>query len=138
MKDRGFTLIEVSIVMVVMSILAMVALPSVKLAVKRRDEMELRRVLRNTREAIDRYWRDKDRVSPGGIDALKYPKSLQVLVDEKYLRVIPIDPMSGKREWRIISSTDEPDSEETNGDNVWDIKSLSEGVAIDGSKYSEW
>ena len=138
MNKRGFTLVEISIVIVVMSILAMVALPSIKLTVKRRDEMELKRVLRKTRDAIDRYWKDQDKINSRGLDALKYPKDLETLVDKKYLRNIPTDPITGKKEWRFISSTDDKDSKVTNGDNVWDLRSTSEELAINGSKYSEW
>jgi len=138
MNKKGLTLVEVSIVVVIMSILAMIALPSVQLSVKRGDEIELKRVLRKTREAIDKYWENQNKITPGGIDGLKYPKDLQTLLDNKILRNLPVDPMTGEGEWHFISSTDDKDSKETNGDNIWNLRSISEDLAIDGTEYSTW
>lgn len=135
---RGLTLVELAIVLGVLSILAGIALPAVRMNVRRADELELRSSLRQMREAIDRCFRERDEASPGGIDALKYPASLAQLVEEKYLRSIPRDPFSGKAEWRTISSTDGPDSRESNGDNVWDVRSTSEELGLDGTPLAEW
>jgi general secretion pathway protein G len=138
LNRRGITLIEVAIVMVVLGIMASVALPAVRMSVVRSDELALKRELRQIREAIDRYFTDRDEESPDGIDALKYPPSLTELVEKRYLRRIPLDPMTNKAEWRLISSTDDPDSKVTNGDNVWDVRSLSEERSLDDQPYGEW
>ena len=138
MNRRGLTLVEVSIVITIMAILAMIALPSMKLTVKRGDELELKRVLRNTREAIDRYYKQQEEINGGGIEALNYPKNFEAMIEAKVLRTIPVDPIAGKAEWRFISSTDDILSKETNGDNLWDLRSLSEDTAINETLYSSW
>lgn len=137
-ERSGLTLVELAIVLTVMTILAGVALPAVQMNVRRADELELKASLRIMRDAIDRCFRERDEISPGGIDALKYPGTLDQLVEEKYLRQIPRDPFTGKAEWRTISSTDDLDSRETNADNVWDVRSLSEEVGMDGTPIAEW
>lgn len=134
----GLTLVELAVVLTVLTIIAGVALPAVQMNVRRADELELKASLRTMRDAIDRCFRERDEISPGGIDALKYPKNLDQLVAEKYLRSIPRDPFTGTAEWRTISSTDDTESRESNEDNVWDVRSLSEEVGIDGTEVSQW
>lgn len=137
-RRSGLTLVETAISVAVLSILALVALPGMKLAAKRADEYELRAALRAMRSAIDRHFDAEHALNPGGIDALKYPKSLEALIERRLLRRIPEDPLSGKAEWRFIASTDPPDSRYTTGDNVWDVRTLSEATALDGTRYDTW
>jgi general secretion pathway protein G len=147
---KGHTLVELIATVTILSILAMGALPLARISVKRQKESELRRSLREMREAIDRY---KDAADRGFIEVKLgtdgYPPNLETLVkgvtqlnttDKKlrFLRRVPIDPMMGKAEWGMRSSQDSPDSNSYGGQNVYDIYSKSAGLALDGSKYSEW
>jgi general secretion pathway protein G len=147
---RGLTLVELIATVTIVSILSLAALPLTKISVKRQKEMELRRDLREMREAIDRY---KDFADRGFIEvkfgADGYPPDLETLVkgvnqlnaiDKKlrFLRRIPIDPMTGKPEWGLRSSQDSPDSTSFGGQNVYDVYSKSQGMGLDGSKYAEW
>lgn len=138
MRRAGLTLVETAISVAVLAALALVALPGMKLAAQRAEEYELRAALRQIRAAIDRHFDAEHALNPGGIDALKYPKSLDALVEKRYLRRIPEDPVTGRAEWRTIASTDPPDSRHGSNDNVWDVRSLSEGVAIDGTRHDAW
>ncbi|QMV20398.1 general secretion pathway protein GspG [Granulicella sp. 5B5] len=138
---------ELIIVIAVLSILATMALPAVKIEVKRRKERELRRDLWMMRDAIDRY---KDVADLGGIqtkaDSNNYPPDLQTLVDGvdvkdkrmRFLRSIPTDPMTGNTDWGLRSNQDEPDSDSFGGQNVFDVYSKSDGTGLDGTKYNTW
>jgi len=149
-STRGFTLTEMVIVCVLLSILAGAALPVVKYTVKRSREADLRLALRDMRNAIDEYKRYSDAgLIPVDLGADGYPKELDVLVkgvelvgqvDKKarFLRRIPIDPMTGKQEWGVRSYTDEPDSTLTDGNDAFDVYSLSTGTGLDGVPYSKW
>ncbi len=147
---NGHTLVELIATVTIISILAMGALPLARISVKRQKESELRHSLREMRDAIDHY---KDAADRGFIEVKVgtdgYPPDLEVLVkgvtqlnttDKKlrFLRRIAIDPMTGKAEWGLRSSQDSPDSTSYGGQNVYDVYSKTTGIALDGSKYSEW
>jgi general secretion pathway protein G len=149
-SSKGLTLVELIATVTIISILAMGALPLAKISIKRQKELELRRALREMREAIDRY---KDAADHNFIEVKLgtdgYPPDLETLVkgvtqvnstDKKlrFLRRIPIDPMTGKAEWAMRSSQDSPDSTSFGGQNVYDVYSKSAGTALDESKYSDW
>ena len=149
-RNHGHTLVELIATVSIISILAMGALPLARISIKRQKETELRHDLREMRDAIDRY---KDAADRGFIEVKLgtdgYPPDLETLVkgvtqrnttDKKlrFLRRVPIDPMTGKPEWGLRSSQDSPDSNSYGGQNVYDVYSKSTGEALDGSKYSEW
>jgi general secretion pathway protein G len=151
---NGYTFVEVLVVAVILLILASAAMPLARVTMQRQREVELRRTLREIRTAIDRY---KDAADQGVIAATdlrpgneNYPPTLEVLVEGvtkagdatgvklKFLRRIPVDPMTGKAEWGMRSYQDKPDSTSWGGQNVYDVHTKSEGTALDGTKYSEW
>ena len=145
--EAGLTLVELIIVIAILSILAMSALPVARFEVKRRKERELRRDLWEMRAAIDAY---KDAADKGAFqikaDSLGYPPDLETLVNGvdvqgkkvRFLRSIPMDPMTGSNEWGLRSNQDDPDSDSFGGQNVFDVHSKSTGTALDGTKYSTW
>jgi len=141
-KARGLTLIELVISIAILSILAGMAMPLAENGMKRAREMELRETLRGVRKSIDRYYDQMDRDAPTRPEEEKYPKSLQDLVEKKILRKVPLDPITGKDDWIIISYTDKFDEEayiiNENPENVFDIRSRSEEEALDGSKFISW
>ena len=122
-------------------------MPIVRVRVKREKETELRRYLWEMRDAIDRY---KDAADRGAfqtkVDSLGYPPDLQTLVDGvdvqgkklRFLRRIPVDPMTGDTEWGQRSNQDDADSTSWGGQNVFDVYTKSEGTALDGTKYNTW
>jgi general secretion pathway protein G len=122
-------------------------LPVARFQVKRQNERELKRDLWMMRDAIDKY---KDAADRGAfqtkLESQGYPPDLQTLVTGvevqgkklKFLRRIPVDPMTGKAEWGIRSMKDDPDSDSFSGDSVFDVYSKSQGTALDGTKYSKW
>lgn len=135
-------------------IIASAAMPLARVTVQRQREAELRRALRDMRTAIDRY---KDAVDTGQIGSVDiragsegYPADLDVLVEGvgvandasgrklKFLRRIPVDPMTGSTEWGKRAYQDRPDSMSWGGQNVYDVYSLSEGTALDGTRYRDW
>ena len=137
----GFTLIELVIVMAVLAILASVAMPLVRVSVKKGKELELRRDLRIIRQAIDKYKENYDKhlyKKEEEVDRSGYPKTLEELVEKKILRRIPIDPFTANADWITRSYTDDPETSITDGKDVFDIKSAAEANAMDGTKYSEW
>jgi len=155
----GLTLVEMVVVMAVLSILAAVSMPILRVSVKRAKEMELRRDLRTMRDALDAYKKlyDDGRIlrEAGGSG---YPKTLEVLVNGvdltntapvnpgetqlptkiKLLRSIPTDPMTGSKDWGMRSNADDPDTTTWGGQDVFDVFSRSDATALDGTKYSEW
>lgn len=148
----GFTLIELIVVVVIIAVLAAVALPVAQTSMQRADEVELRRALRQLRNAIDAY-RDFTMEHKIEMDDDRYflPKSLDELVDgleyrdkegnrriERFLRRIPMDPMSHTREWGLRSFQDKRDSSQWGGENIWDVYCLSEKTALDGTPYRSW
>ena len=138
---KGFTLIELVIVMAVLAILASVAMPLARVSVKRGKEIELRQNLRIMRQAVDKYKENYDKhlyKNEEEIDRSGYPKTLEELVEKKLLRRIPIDPFTGKADYITTSYTDDPESSFSDGKDVYDVMSASDRIALDGTKYSEW
>ena len=147
--ERGFTLAEMVMVVALVSMLAGMVLPVAKFTVKRQKEAELRLALRQMRNAIDEYKRLSDQgMIPIKVGGEGYPEELEILVEgvelvgqetkRKFLRRIPRDPMTGETEWGLRSYQDEPDSDSWGRQNVYDVYSLSDGTAIDGTKYKDW
>ncbi|NJL28603.1 MAG: prepilin-type N-terminal cleavage/methylation domain-containing protein [Thermoanaerobaculia bacterium] len=150
LSRRGYTLIELVMVCVVLTTLAAVSFPVAKYTVKRSKELELRQALRQMRNAIDEYKRLSDvGLIPIDLGTDGYPSELELLVEgvdlvgqidvrKKFLRRIPTDPMTGEAEWGLRSYQDDFDSDSWGGENVYDVYSLSEGVGLNGIPYSEW
>jgi general secretion pathway protein G len=146
-SESGVTLVELIIVTAMIAVLATAAVPAVRFTVKRQKERELRADLWEMRRAIDAY---KDAADKGGIqtkaDSNNYPPDLQTLVDGvdiqdhkvRFLRKIPMDPMTKSTEWGLRSNQDEPDADSFGGQNVYDVYSKSTGTALDGTKYNTW
>lgn len=146
----GFTIAELVMVCALMAILASVALPIAKFTAKRSKEADLRLSLRLMREAIDEYKRYSDAgLIPIDLGTDGYPKELEVLVEGvdlvgqvdrkvKFLRRVPVDPMTGETEWGLRSYQDEWDSTSWGGENVYDVYSLSEGTGLNGVAYAQW
>ena len=148
-REGGFTLAEIVMVAGLLAILATMVLPVAKFTVKRRKEAELRLALRQMRTAIDEYKRLSDQgMIPIELGTEGYPPDLETLVEgvdlvgqevkRKFLRRIPVDPMTKEAEWGMRSYQDDADSTSWGGENLWDVYSLSDGTAIDGSKYKDW
>jgi len=153
--QRGVTLVELVSVTAILLVLAGLALPVAHTMVKRQKELELRQALRQIREALDRFQFDAQRY-PGirqrylnATNQEGYPEELDLLVEGadigdaagttiKYLRRIPVDPMTGKREWGTRSSRDQPDALFSDGINIFDVHTLSDKVGLDGTRYQEW
>jgi general secretion pathway protein G len=146
-QQRGFTLIELIVAIFIMGILAGVAVPIVRIQIKRAKEIELRRDLWEMRDAIDRY---KDAADRGAfrtkVGSENYPPDLQTLVDGvdvsgkklRFLRKVPTDPMTGSTEWGMRSVQDDPKSDSWGGQDVFDVYSKSEGTALNGTQYKDW
>jgi general secretion pathway protein G len=150
----GYTFVELLVVAALVSLLASAALPLARVTVQRQREIELHRSLREMRIAIDHY---KDAADGGMIAATElklgnegYPTDLDVLVEGipasgdatgrklKFLRRVPRDPLTGETEWGKRSYQDKPDSRSWGGQNVYDVYSLADGTALDGTKYQDW
>lgn len=153
-SEDGYTFIELLVVSTIVLILASAVMPLAKVTATRAREAELRRDLREIRTAIDRF---KDAADLGQIAPLElkagnenYPADLQTLVDGvaanndatgrklKFLRKVPVDPMTHSTEWGLRSYQDSPDARSWGGSNVFDIYTTFEGTALDGSKYRDW
>ena len=151
---HGYTFVEVLMVATILMVLASAVMPLVRVTVQRQKEVELRRTLREMRTAIDRY---KDAVDQGLIGALDvrpgsegYPPDLETLVvgvtvandasgrKLKFLRRVPVDPMTGGTEWGLRAYQDKPDATSWGGQNVYDVYSKSEGTGLDGTRYRSW
>jgi general secretion pathway protein G len=150
---RGITYLELVATAAILMILASAVLPMGKVAVRREREIELRRELRIMREAINRYKLAVDQGQIGGTDVKLgsegYPEDLETLVKGvkrvgtvdrklKFLRRIPVDPMTGTAEWGLRCYQDDPDSTSWCGDNVWDVYSKSTAKGLDGTTYNTW
>jgi general secretion pathway protein G len=147
LAERGLTLIELIVTVAILAILASAAVPVARFKVKRDRERELRRDLWEMRDAIDHY---KDAADRGAfqtkVDSQNYPPDLETLVNGvdvqgkkvRFLRRIPVDPMTGKAEWGMRSMQDDPTSDTFGGQSVFDVYSKSQGTALDGTKYSDW
>ena len=146
-NERGLTLVELIVAIAILAILAGAAVPLARTTVRRSKERELRRDLWEMRDAIDRY---KDAADRGAfqikVGTEGYPPDLETLVKGidsngkklRFLRRIPVDPMTGNTEWGMRSMQDEPDSTSWGGQNVFDVYTKAPGTALDGTKYSEW
>jgi general secretion pathway protein G len=143
----GFTLIELIVATAILVILTGMAVPTVRVTIKREKERELRQDLWEMRDAIDRY---KDTADRGGfqikVGSEGYPPDLDSLVKGvdvggkkiKFLRRIPIDPMTNSSEWGMRSMQDDPDSDSWGGQNVFDVFTKSTGTGLDGTQYKDW
>ena len=153
-SDRGFSFVELLVVTTIILILASAVQPLAKVTIQRTREAELRRVLREMRMAIDKF---KDSADAGMIPTTElkansegYPPDLETLVDGvsvandasgrrlRFLRRIPVDPITGSPEWGLRAYQDKPDSTTWGGQNVYDVYSKSQGTALDGTKYRDW
>ena len=146
-RARGFTLVELIIATTIMVILTGMALPLARVTIAREKEHELRYDLWMMRDAIDRY---KDQADRGAfqikVDSQGYPPDLDTLVQGvdsngkklKFLRRVPVDPMTGKPEWGMRSMQDDSTSDSWGEQNVFDVYTKSEGTALDGTKYKDW
>ncbi len=158
-KLRGFTLVELLVAVALLALLASAVLPFTRMTAQRTREIELRRNLRTIRTAIDDYKKHYDKAIElkklMAVENLSgYPRTLELLVEgddfgglygskRKFLRRIPADPMNPPApgqppQWGLRSYSDQPDSTNWGREDVFDIYSLSEGVAIDGSRYKDW
>jgi general secretion pathway protein G len=146
-SSRGLTLVELVVALMLMAILMGAAIPIAKTRVKRERERDLRQALWEMRDAIDRYKDAADRNAfQTKVDSQGYPPDLQTLVDGvdvqgkklRFLRRIPVDPMTGTTDWGLRSMQDDPDSTSWGGQNVFDVYTKSEGTALDGTKYNTW
>ena len=154
MQRRGFSFIELLVVTTIILVLAGAVMPLARVTIQRQKEIELRRALREIRTAIDKYKDAVDQGQIGGTDnqlgSEGYPPDLETLVEGvtaagdasarklKFLRRIPVDPLTGEAEWGLRSYQDKPDSTSWGGQNVYDVYTKSEGTALDGTKYREW
>ncbi|MGE5199906.1 MAG: type II secretion system protein [Rhodospirillaceae bacterium] len=153
-QGRGFTLVELLVVTTVILVLAGAVLPLARVTIQREREIELHRALREIRTAIDKYKDAVDQGQIGGTDnqlgSEGYPPDLETLVEGvtaagdasgrklKFLRRIPVDPMTRSTDWGLRSYQDAPDARSWGGKNVFDVYSRSEGTALDGTKYRDW
>ncbi len=153
-NSRGYTFVELLVVATIIIILASAVMPLAKVTARRQREAELHRALREMRTAIDKF---KDAADLGQIGSLdlkvgseNYPADLQMLVDGvtaandatgrklKYLRRIPVDPMTHSTEWGLRSYQDKPDATRWGGQNVFDVYTTFDGTALNGTKYRDW
>ena len=151
--ERGISLFEVGLAVALLAVLAMVAIPAGHIMGRRLKEVELRRDLREMRRAIDEYHRyaAQGLILQHDVTQDLYPKELEELVEGvelagdptgkkvRFLRRIPLDPMMGTNEWGMRSTRDDADSTSWGGDNVFDVYTESEAMALDGkTHYNEW
>lgn len=153
-SERGYSFVELLIVTTILLILASAIQPLARVTIQRQKESELRHNLRELRQAIDGYY---DLAAAGQLPATElkpgnegYPPDLEKLVDGvsinndatgrkvKFLRRIPVDPMTGEAKWELRSYQDKPDATRWGGQNVFDVRSASGGTALDGTKYRDW
>jgi general secretion pathway protein G len=155
-SEAGLTLLELILATTVLAVLATAALPLARVSIQRAREAELHRALREMKDAIDRY---KDAADRGlirvEVGTEGYPPDLETLVNGvqlggnttggtaagqkvRFLRKIPVDPMTGRAEWGLRAVQDDPESRSWGGKNVFDVYSLSQGTAMDGTKYADW
>jgi general secretion pathway protein G len=167
-KESGVTLLELLVTLTIVMILASVAFPLSRVSSKRTHEIELRQHLRVMRAAIDTFkleWnRDgdllvgplcvKNKLTCKDVTSIYgYPKSLDMLLGIKltseeatvrgttirrYLRSLPLDPMTGKADWQLRCYKDAPNTSSWCGEDVYDVMTLSQETALDGTKYRDW
>jgi len=148
--QAGFSMVEMAVVAIMIAILAGMAVPVARYSVRRQKELELRHQLRTMRDAIDKYKQLSDAgLIPIEIGGEGYPPDLDKMVEgvnlvgqtqkkQRFLRRVPVDPMTGKAEWGKRSYQDENDSLSWGGQNLYDVYSLSEAKALDGTYYKDW
>lgn len=146
--SAGLTLVELIVTVAILAILASAAIPIARFQVKRAKERQLRYDLWQMRDAIDKYKdaADKGAIAMTKVDSMNYPPDLETLVTGvdvqgkklKFLRKIPVDPMTGQAEWGERSMQDEATSTSWGGQNVFDVYSKSTGTGLDGTKYVDW
>lgn len=146
-KSRGMTLIELIVAITIMAILTGAAIPIARTQIKRDKERRLRAALWEMRDAIDRY---KDAADRGAfqvkLGSEGYPPDLETLVKGvdvngkkiRFLRSIPVDPMTNSTDWGLRSMQDDPQSTSWGGGNVFDVFTKSQDTALDGTKYQDW
>ena len=157
-NQKGVTFIELIVTVSILVILSALVLPVAKFSVQRQKELELRRALREIRDALDAYHEAAMPTTPGAVAKIQvkfgtdgWPTDLKTLVDGEtligdvngkkihFLRRIPIDPMTNSTDWVLRSTQDDPDSTSWGGENVWDIHTKSQALALDGNThYNEW
>ncbi len=154
-NEKGLTLIELVIALAILAVLASAVLPLAEVTVKRTKEIELQRALRDIRSAIDAYKADFDKAKAEkkiitAVGETGYPEELEDLVNgkewgdlypypRKYLRRIPQDPFDQYDQgWGLRSYKDDPDSTVWGGDDIYDVYSQSDGIALDGTEYRNW
>lgn len=159
-RPLGFTLLEMVITLSILALLTAVAIPVIETSVKREKEIQLQQSLRQIREAIDQYKKlaDEKKIKVSS-DSFGYPPDLETLVNGveieqevqeesgrkstrkvlvRFLRRIPLDPMTNSYEWGLRSYQDKPDSDTWGEYNVYDVYTRSQGTALDGTKYRDW
>jgi general secretion pathway protein G len=147
----GFTLLELLVTATVLMILASAVVPMARNGIQRQKEIELRRALREIRTAIDEYKAavDQQKIKPPPPEAMGYPPTLDELVEGvpmtgrfsgrvRFLRRIPVDPLTGRAEWGLRSVNDEPKSATWGGGSVFDVFSQAHGSAMNGTAYRDW
>jgi len=153
-STSGYSFVELLVVTTILLILASAVMPLARVAIQRQREVELHRALREIRTAIDKYKDAVDQGRIGGTDVKVgsegYPPSLETLVEGvtplndatgrklKFLRRVPIDPMTRDAEWGLRAYQDDADTTSWGGGNVFDVYSKSQGTALDGTKYRDW
>jgi general secretion pathway protein G len=146
-RAHGFTLIELIVATTILIVLTALAIPLARVTIKREKERELRHALWEMRDAIDRYKDAADRNAfRTKVGSEGYPPDLDSLVKGedvqgkklKFLRKIPIDPMTNSTEWGMRSMQDDPTSDSWDEQNVFDVYTKSQGTALDGTKYKDW
>lgn len=142
---------EVLITVTVLMILASAVVPMSRNAIRRQREIELHRSLRELRSAIDEYKAavDQQRIKPPPPEAMGYPTSLEEMIEGaqatgritgriRFLRRIPVDPITGRAEWGLRSVNDEPNATSWGGGSVYDVYSLASGSGMNGQAYKDW
>lgn len=146
-RSRGFTLLELIVATSILIILTGMAVPIVRVTIKREQERQLRIALWSLRDAIDLYKAAADRGAfQTKVGSEGYPPDLDTLVKGvdvsgkklRFLRRIPVDPMTGKAEWGMRSMQDDPSSDSWGEQNVFDVFTKSQGTALDGTQYKDW
>ena len=147
---RGYSLVELVVVVALILVLTAMIVPVARFNWTRMKEMELKEALRTMRTSIDEHKRLSDQgLIPVELETEGYPKELEKLVEgielvgqvkkvRKFLRRIPIDPMTGEAEWGLRSLQDDSDSTSWGRQNVYDVYSLSDRTGLDGTKYKDW